>query len=64
MRFELVNKSTGQAVWHDTYTGQTTEQLSAWTGEDGKFISNAFSVVAQEVVKQLIADKSFRSFFE
>lgn len=64
VRFELVERSTGQPVWHDTFTGKFTEPLSQWTGADGKFIAKVFSEVSQEVVKRLISDKSFRNFFE
>jgi hypothetical protein len=64
VRFELEEKATGQPVWHDTYTGQVTEPLSSWTGEDGEFIAKVFPKVSQEVVKQLISDRSFRIFFE
>jgi hypothetical protein len=60
----LEEKATGQPVWHDTYTGQVTEPLSSWTGEDGEFIAKVFPNVSQEVVKQLISDRSFRIFFE
>jgi hypothetical protein len=63
-RFELVDKATGQPVWHDTYTGQITEQGSAWNGAGGDTIAKAFSLASQEVVKQLIADKTFRNYFE
>jgi len=64
VRFELMDKATGQSVWHDTYTGQVTEPLSSWTGENGGFIAKVFPEVSQEVVKQLISDKTFRKFFE
>jgi len=64
VRFELVDKTTDQRVWHDTYTGQVTEKVSAWTGPDGDFYAKVFSEVAEDVVKQLIADKTFRNYFE
>jgi uncharacterized lipoprotein YajG len=64
VRFELVDKANGQPVWHDTYTGQVTESFSSWTGEDGEFIAKVFPEVSQEVVKQLLSDRSFRNYFE
>ena len=63
VRFELDNKETGQPVWHDTYTGQVTDQLSAWNGADADRIARFFSLAATDVVKQLIADRAFRSIF-
>jgi hypothetical protein len=64
VRFELDNKATGQPVWHDTYTGKVTDVLSAWNGADGERIASFFSLAATDAVKQLIADKAFRSYFE
>jgi hypothetical protein len=64
VRFELDNKETGQPVWHDTFTGQTTDQASAWNGPGADDIAKYFSAAATDVVKQLLADKTFRSFFE
>jgi hypothetical protein len=63
VRFELIEKATGQAVWHDTYTGQTTDRLSFGMA-DAEFIGKVFSEVSQEVIKQLISDKAFRNYFE
>ncbi len=64
VRFELDNKETGQPVWHDTYTGKSTQQLSAWDGANQELLVKMFSQVSEDAVKQLINDKAFRSFFE
>jgi len=61
VRFELVDQTTLQPVWHETYEGQDTTQAS-W--ETGEFIAQEFSKVADVVVSQLISDRSFRAFFE
>jgi len=64
VRFELVDKAKGLPVWHDTFNGQATGTLSAWTGGDASDVGRAFSEGAQDVVKQLISDLEFRNYFE
>jgi hypothetical protein len=64
VRFELDDKENGQPVWHDTYTGQSTQKLSAWDGANAGLLVQMFNQVADDAVRQLIADKAFRSFFE
>jgi len=61
MRFELFEKSSGESVWHDTFIGQTTGE-TAWGGKD--FLSEMFAGAADDLAKQLIADKSLRKFLE
>lgn len=61
VRFELVEKNSGQPVWHDTFTGQTTKDF-VFANKD--FYASLFSDAATELAKRLIADKTFRSFFE
>ena len=64
VRFELDNKYTGQPVWHDTFSGQVTDKLSAWDGADGARIARFFSLAATDAVKQLVEDRAFRSYFQ
>ena len=61
VRFELVEKGSGRPVWHDTYNGRTTGK-TAWG--DNKFVEQMFTESADDLVKQLVSDKSFREFFE
>jgi len=62
VRFELVEKATGQPVWHDTFSGQTTKKFVS--GFDTDFLGSLFSDSADQLAQRLISDKSFRSFFE
>jgi hypothetical protein len=63
VRFELVDKSTGLPIWHDAYDGQDTEPGP--TGFDnGTFIATVFSKVSEDVIRQLVSDRAFRSYFE
>jgi hypothetical protein len=61
VRFELVDKTTGQPVWHDTYNGQDTEEA---TGLFEDAVVLMFSRTTEDVFRQLIADKAFRGYFE
>jgi len=61
VRFELVEKATDHPVWHDTFNGRTTGK-TAWGNKE--FVGQMFSESADDLVKQLISDKSFREFFE
>jgi hypothetical protein len=64
VRFELDSKATGLPVWHDTFTGQANAEVSQWQMTDEAFLVKAFPDTAQAVLKQLLADRGFRSFFE
>lgn len=64
IRFELDDSMTGQPVWHDIYTGHSTQKLSSWDGANQELLVKMFSQVAEDAIGQLIADKAFRSFFE
>jgi hypothetical protein len=61
VRFELVDKSSGKTVWHDTFIGLATNK-TAWG--DRNFVAKIFSDSANDLVQQLLADKEFRGFFE
>jgi hypothetical protein len=60
VRFELVDKTSGISVWRDTFTGRDTME-TAWGGE--QFLVDTFDRAANDVVRQLISDKTFRSYF-
>jgi hypothetical protein len=60
VRFDLVDKATGLTVWHDTYTGQTT--MTNYSG--GKFLATAFAGASDDVIRQLVTDRTFRNYFE
>lgn len=61
IRFELIEKSSGEPVWHDTFVGRTTGE-TAWGTKE--FLAEMFTGAADDLVKQMIADKSFRKFFD
>jgi hypothetical protein len=61
VRFELVEKTSGHPVWHDTYNGRTTGKTALG---DKEFVAKMFTESADDLVKQLVSDKSFREFFE
>jgi hypothetical protein len=61
VHFELVDKNSGQSVWNNTVIGHTTETFSI--GGNNTY-GQAFSDSATDLAKNLIADKTFRSFFE
>ena len=60
VRFELLDKQTGGSVWRDTYVGRDSLETTWGTGE---FLVQTFNRAAEDVVRQLIADASFRKFF-
>ncbi|HXS69636.1 MAG TPA: hypothetical protein VN761_12385 [Candidatus Polarisedimenticolia bacterium] len=61
VRFELVEKGSGEPVWHDTFIGHAIGK-TAWG--DKEFLSRMFSESADDLTKQLIEDKTFRGFLE
>jgi len=61
VRFELMNQTNDMPVWHDTYIGQDRAQAAIGTGQ---FVSDSFTRASDEVIRQLVADPTFRSFFE
>jgi ABC-type uncharacterized transport system auxiliary subunit len=61
VRFELVDKSSGKSVWHDTLIGRSSGETALGTKE---FLSEMFSKAADDLVHQLIANPDFRAFFE
>jgi hypothetical protein len=61
VRFELIEKASDRPVWHDTFNGRTTGK-TAWGSKE--FVGQMFSESADDLVKQLLLDKSFREFFE
>ncbi|HTY86813.1 MAG TPA: hypothetical protein VMB80_05050 [Candidatus Acidoferrum sp.] len=60
VRFDLVNQADRLTVWHDTYTGQTT--MTNHSG--GEFLAIAFAAASDDVMRQLVTDRTFRSYFE
>jgi hypothetical protein len=60
VRFDLVDKATGLTVWRDTYTGQNT--MTNCSG--GELLAAAFTDVSEDVMRQLVTDRTFRSYFE
>jgi ABC-type uncharacterized transport system auxiliary subunit len=61
VRFELVDKASQTPVWHDTFIGHTVGKTA--TG-DKEFVAKMFSESADDLTKQLVTDKTFRSYFE
>ena len=61
VRFELTSPATKLPVWHETYNGQDSSQSSWGTGQ---FVADSFSRAAEDVIRQLIQDRTFRSYFE
>jgi ABC-type uncharacterized transport system auxiliary subunit len=61
VRFELIKVDSGQPVWHDTFSGQTTKKFVSG-GAD--FCAEVFADAGTDLAKNLIEDKTFRSFFQ
>jgi hypothetical protein len=61
VRFELMSQATKLPVWHETYNGEDRLEASWGTGQ---LITDAFSRSAEDVIRQLISDRTFRSYFE
>jgi len=61
VRFELVDKGTGQSTWRETYFGRDTLE-TAWG--DAEFVAQMFSKSAEDVLRQLVGDRAFRGHFE
>ncbi len=60
VRFELVDRNTGQSVWHDTYESQDTSKASWGVGE---WVAESFSKVSAKAIQALLADQTFRAHF-
>lgn len=61
VRFELVAKDSQAPVWHDTFIGRATGKTAMG---DKDFLARMFSESADDLTKQLVTDKTFRSYFE
>lgn len=61
IRFELVEKSSGMPVWHDTFIGHAVGKTAMG---DKDFLARMFSESADDLTRQLIADMTFRGFIE
>jgi ABC-type uncharacterized transport system auxiliary subunit len=61
VRFELVELATSKPVWRETYVGRHTAK-TAWG--DSTFMVEMFNQAAENAVKQLLEDNSFRSYFQ
>ena len=61
VRFELIDKTSGTSVWRDTFIGRGNVE-SAWGSSE--MVARLFTLGAEDVVRQLISDPTFRRFFE
>jgi hypothetical protein len=61
VRFELTNPTAKLPLWHETYIGQDSSEASWGTGQ---FVADCFSRASEDVIRQLVSDKTFRSYFE
>lgn len=61
VRFDLMEKSTGNSVWRDSYIGRATIETAWGTSET---IVQLFNESANDAVRQLVSDESFRKIFE
>lgn len=61
VRFELIKVDSGQPVWHDTFTGQTTKKFVSGSPD---LLAEMFDDAGTDLAKNLIEDKTFRSFFQ
>ena len=59
VRFELLDDN-GTVVWRDTMIGRSTLQ-TPWG--NGEFIVKTFNAAAEDAIRQLLADDSFRGYF-
>jgi hypothetical protein len=62
VRFDLYDKTTGQSVWNGTYNGVGPNVDRG--GIRSKALANMFAKATDDLVKQLVSDKAFRSFLE
>jgi hypothetical protein len=62
VRFDLYDKTTGQSVWNGTYTGVGPNVDRG--GIRSKALANMFAKATDDLVKQLVTDKAFRSYLE
>jgi len=60
VRFDLVDKAGGRTVWNDTFTGQDM----GTNRSGGEFLATAFANASDDLIRQLISDRNFRSYFE
>jgi len=61
VRFEMSAGATNLPVWHETYKGQDSCE-STWGS--GQFVANCFTRASEDVIRQLVSDRIFRSYFE
>lgn len=61
VRFELLETSSGNLVWHDTLSGKAKETTSSGSVA---FIKRNVEAAADDVIRQLIADKQLRRSFQ
>jgi hypothetical protein len=62
VRFDLYDKTTEQSVWNGTYTGIGPNVDRG--GIRSTALANMFAKATDDLVKQLVTDKAFRSFLE
>ena len=60
VRFELLEAATGKSVWRDTFIGRSEDKLGMSVVA---FVERNFKAAAEDVLRQLIVDKSFRQNF-
>lgn len=61
VRFELFDKASGTSVWRDTYIGRGELETAIGTSET---IVSLFKLGADDIVRQLISDPTFRKLCE
>jgi hypothetical protein len=61
VRLELVEVSSRNAVWRDTLVGKSEDKMG-WSGTG--YVEKNFKAAAEDILRQLIADRTFRRFFE
>ena len=59
VRFELVEKASGNPVWRDTYIGRGDIETAWGTAET---VAKLFNLGTEDIIRQLVSDPSFRKF--
>jgi hypothetical protein len=61
VKFSVIEESSNKVLWKENYTGKV-QRKTAWG--TASFAAEIFSAAAEDAIRQLIEDKTFRALFE
>lgn len=61
VKFSVIDEKSNKAVWKEHYIGKV-QRKTAWGA--GEFMREIFSAAAEDAIRQLVEDKTFRAVFE